>query len=111
MSSHQDWKPITLQKMGGATVSRVVAKPIHPEQKKLATLELITDGVAPKVEKVSAEDRKEITQLRILKKLTQEQLNVRMNLAKDTIKRIENGTYEKNKGLTNRIKEFLSKTV
>ena len=111
MSSHQDWKPITLQKMGGATFSKVVARPIHPEQKKLATLELITDGVAPKVEKVSSEDRKEITQLRILKKLTQEQLNVRMNLAKDTIKRIENGTYEKNKGLTNRIKEFLSNTV
>ena len=30
-------------------------------------------------------------------------------LPKDTIKRMENGTHEKNKALTNRIKAFLSK--
>jgi DNA-binding XRE family transcriptional regulator len=95
--------------MGGATFSKVVARPIHPEQKKIAQLETITDGVAPKVEKISADDKKEITQLRILKKLTQDQLNVKMNLPKDTIKHMENGTHEKNKALTNRIKAFLSK--
>jgi DNA-binding XRE family transcriptional regulator len=94
--------------MGGATVSRVSAKQVHPEQKRLTQLDAITDGVAPKIEKVSSDDKKEIIQLRMIRKLTQEDLNKRMNLPKDTIKRIENGTHEKNKSLTNRIKEYLS---
>uniref|UniRef100_A0A6C0I464 HTH cro/C1-type domain-containing protein n=1 Tax=viral metagenome TaxID=1070528 RepID=A0A6C0I464_9ZZZZ len=112
---YQDWKPVTFHKMGGAAVSKVgCAHATHSqEQKKFRQLDSLnlTDSAAPIQERVSVEDRKEITQLRILKKLTQDQLNIKMNLQKDTIKRIENGTHEKNKGLTNRIKDFLKKTT
>ena len=111
--SFQDWKPVTLCKMGGAAMSRVSVKNtaslVDPEVKRARMLDANNVGPLPKFEKVSAEDKKEITQMRILKKLTQEQLNVALNLKKDTIKTIENGTHEKNKALTSRIKAFLSK--
>lgn len=113
--SFQDWKPVVLTKMGGATVSKVgyirVAPQIDPATKQARMLDQFNaEGSVPKIEKVSAEDRKEITQLRVLKKMTQDQLNTTLNLKKDTIKNIENGTHEKNKALTSKIKAYLSKT-
>lgn len=113
--SFQDWTPVTLCKMGGAAMSRVGVKNINvkpsidPEVKRARLLDANSAGPLPKFDKVSAEDKKEITQLRILKKLTQEQLNTALNLKKDTIKTIENGTHEKNKALTSKIKAFLLK--
>jgi DNA-binding XRE family transcriptional regulator len=109
----QDWNPVTLKKMGGASMSKLSAKHVanfDPEAKRAKLLDSYNaETPAPKIEKVSAEDKKELTQLRILKKLTQEQLNQQLNLKKDTIKQIENGTHEKNKQLTNKIRAFLSK--
>jgi len=109
----QDWNPVTLKKMGGASMSKLTAKHVanfDPEVKRAKLLDSYNaETPAPKIEKVSAEDKKEITQLRILKKLTQDDLNKHLNLKKDTIKNIENGTHEKNKQLTNKIKAFLSK--
>jgi DNA-binding XRE family transcriptional regulator len=111
--SFQDWKPVVLSKMGGATMSKVGVKnvpaPIDPCLKRSRMLDENNAGPLPKLEKVSSEDRKEITQMRILKKLTQDELTKKMNLQKDTIKNIENGTHEKNKALTSKIKAFLSK--
>jgi DNA-binding XRE family transcriptional regulator len=113
--SFQDWKPVILTKMGGSTVSRVSAKvkpqpQYDPATKRAKLLDAFNaDGSLPKIEKVSVEDKKEITQLRILKKMTQDQLNTTLNLKKDTIRSIENGTHEKNKALTSKIKIFLSK--
>jgi DNA-binding XRE family transcriptional regulator len=99
--------------MGGATMSKVGVKyvqpQVDPELKRSRMLDANNAGPLPKIEKVSLEDRKEITQLRILKKLTQDELTKRLNLQKDTIKNIENGTHEKNKALTSKIKAFLSK--
>jgi DNA-binding XRE family transcriptional regulator len=111
--SFQDWKPVVLSKMGGAAMSKVGVKNVQPqvdpELKRARMLDANNAGPLPKIEKVSVEDRKEITQLRILKKLTQDELTKRLNLQKDTIKNIENGTHEKNKALTSKIKAFLSK--
>ena len=107
----QDWKPVTLHKMGSKQSSQV--KPtlpaVNPEVKRARMLDASNDGTGPKIEKVSAEDRKEIMQLRLLRKITQSDLDKQMSLKKDTIRSIENGTYEKNKMLTNKIKEFLKK--
>jgi len=118
MSTFQDWKPVTLNKMGGAAMSKLDAQKMSqkmsqfdPATKRARILDAYNaETPAPKIEKVSAEDKKEITQLRILKKLTQDELNTRLNLTKDTIKNIENGTHKKNKELTYKIKTFLQKT-
>ena len=104
--------------MGGAAMSKLDAQKmtqkmsqVDPATKRARMLDAYNaETPAPKIEKVSTEDKKEITQLRILKKLTQDQLNIRLNLPKDTIKSIENGTHKKNKELTNKIISFLSKT-
>jgi DNA-binding XRE family transcriptional regulator len=107
----QDWKPVTLHKMGPKQSKQVKPIPpaVNPEVKRTRMLDSSNDGTGPKIEKVSAEDRKEIMQLRLLRKITQSDLDKQLSLKKDTIKLIENGTYEKNKMLTNKIKEFLKK--
>jgi DNA-binding XRE family transcriptional regulator len=113
--SFQDWKPVILTKMGSAAISKVSATNTSRQDSYTKRARLLdefnsgTGGSVPKIEKISIEDKKEITQLRILKKMTQEQLNVALNLKKDTIKNIENGTHEKNKALTSKIKAFLMK--
>jgi DNA-binding XRE family transcriptional regulator len=110
MSLSQDWTPVTLKKKGTSTDRKPINKiQVDPAAKRAQQLDAFNAGPPPKIEKVSPEDKREITQLRILKKITQEELNKRLNLKKDTIKTIENGTHEKNKALTNKIKEFLSK--
>jgi hypothetical protein len=111
--SFQDWKPITLSKLGGTSKSKTGVKNIvphiDPNLKRARMLDANHEGPLPQFEKVSPQDRKEITQMRILKKLTQDELTKKLNLQKDTIKNIENGTHEKNKALINKIKAFLLK--
>jgi DNA-binding XRE family transcriptional regulator len=112
MSLSQDWTPVVLKKKGSTDRTSHDKKgsiQVDPAAKRAQQLDAFNAGPPPKIEKVSPEDKREIIQLRILKKITQEELNKRLNLKKDTIKTIENGTHEKNKALTNKIKEFLSK--
>ena len=105
--SCQDWTPVILRKNN--VYKQETKPPIHPDAKRVRMLDAYNEGPTPKLEKVSTEDKKELTQLRILKKLTQEELNQRLHLKKDTIKTIENGTHEKNKQLTQKIKAYLVK--
>jgi DNA-binding XRE family transcriptional regulator len=110
--SFQDWKPVVLTKMGSAS-SKSAAK-VHPMVDPKAKLVRILDAYnaetpPPKVDKISAEEKKELIQLRLLKKITQDDLNRQLQLPKDTIKTIENGTHVKNKALFHKIKQFLSK--
>uniref|UniRef100_A0A6C0B0A8 HTH cro/C1-type domain-containing protein n=1 Tax=viral metagenome TaxID=1070528 RepID=A0A6C0B0A8_9ZZZZ len=104
----QDWKTVTLNKMGTKQV-KPVGPQINPLEKRARLLDAYNAGPAPKIEKVSPEDKRDITQLRILKRMTQSELDKQLNLKKDTIKTIENGTHEKNKQLIQKIKAFLTK--
>lgn len=101
---HQDWTTVSFKK----PVKTVTKQPnIDPEVKKFKQLEE-SDNII-KIVKVSNEDKIKITKLRLAKKLTQEELNVKLCLKKDTIKCIENGTHEYNKLLINKIVNFLIK--
>jgi len=101
--SAQDWIPVVFTKKQTPIVAKNKVSPINPLEKYDG------EGSAPKKEFVSKEDQQKITQLRLLKKLTQTELTQKLCLPKDTIKRIENGTHEKNKALTNKIIMNLSR--
>jgi len=110
--SFQDWKPVVLSKMG-ANASKPIkpAISIDPKIKQANALDAYNaEAPPPKKETITTEEKKELTQLRLLKKITQEDLNKKLQLPKDTIKTIENGTHIKNKALFHKIKQFLSKT-
>ena len=107
--SCQDWTPVVLSKKG-SVVSKTIAKPVDPKIKQARLLDAYNaEAPPPKPEKISPEEKKELTQLRLLKKITQDDLNKQLQLPKDTIKTIENGTHLKNKALFHKIKQFLSK--
>ena len=117
--SCQDWTPIVLKKMG-STSSKTPAKVhplIDPRTKQVRLLDAYNaETPPPKPEKISPEEKKEVTQLRLLKKITQDDLNKQLQLPNigqfnvQRCKSIENGTYLKNKALIHKIKQFLSKT-
>lgn len=59
------------------------------------------------IKKVSEVDRKLIINLRVGKKLSQEELAKRLNIRKEIIRDIENGSYNENKSVTRRIINYL----
>jgi ribosome-binding protein aMBF1 (putative translation factor) len=61
-----------------------------------------------KTDTVPEVDRKLINTLRMQKKLSQDQLNSKLSLKKDTIKDIESGKHPKNGLLVSKIKKFLT---
>ena len=103
--AHQDWTPCVLQKTVQNNQNK--QKHVDPSVIKMAKLDK-ADDIQP-IEKVSDEDRKLITKLRVEKKLTQEELCKALNLEKKVINHIELGQHLKNKQLINRIKNYLEK--
>jgi ribosome-binding protein aMBF1 (putative translation factor) len=100
-NNDQDWVPVVFKKKAPPK------KQIHidPTFKKMKQLE--DSDIPIQIKTVSAEDKKIIETLRIQKKLSQVQLNVKLSLKKDTIKDIESGIFSKNNQITNKIKKFL----
>jgi DNA-binding XRE family transcriptional regulator len=102
--NHQNWEPVIFKK------KEPPKKQIHidPNYKKMKELENNNGELPIKNDKIPDADRKFIQTFRIQKKLTQDELTVKLSLKKDTIKEIENGKHPKNAQLVNKIKKFLS---
>jgi len=101
---HQDLKTIVFTKK--PTPKKQIQ--IDPTYKKMKQLEENNGETPIKLLTVSDEDKKIIQSLRLQKKFTQDDLNKKLALKKDTIKEIENGKHPKNIQLTNKIKKFLT---
>jgi len=104
---HQNWEPVLFKK------KEQPKKQIHidPNYKKMKELENDNGDLPIKTDKIPEADRKFIQSFRIQKKLTQDELNVKLSLKKDTIKEIENGKHPKNALLVNKIKKFLNEYI
>lgn len=61
------------------------------------------------IKRINDNDRKKIIELRSTNKLTQEDLAKRINVRKEIIRDIENGSYFEDKQLFSKIIRFLSK--
>ena len=100
----QDWTTVVLKKKEKKKQKQLE---IDPTLKKMNQLDNTDD--ACKVETVSNDDRKLITSLRTTRKITQEELGKMLNIKKEIIRDIENGTLVENKQMINKIKNFLLK--
>ena len=104
---HQNWTPVVLTKTNGKNKACVKKNHISPEAIRLNKIENAADDGDMKIETVSKEDSKIITELRNSKKLTQKDLAHKLNLNSNVISDIEKGTYPKNKALVQRVKKYL----
>jgi ribosome-binding protein aMBF1 (putative translation factor) len=102
--NEQDWIPVVLKKN---KTNKQTQKQIDPIVKKMNQLENSDEII--KVTKVSDDDRKMISNLRLLKKISQKDLANKLQIREDIIKSIENGTHSKDNQLITRIKTFLIK--
>ena len=102
--NEQDWIPVILKKNKKQIQNQ---KLINPIVKKMNQLDNSDEII--KVIKVSDIDRKTISNLRLLKKISQKDLAIKLQIREDIIKNIENGTHNKDNQLISRIKTFLNK--
>ena len=101
--NNQDWDTVVFNKSKKTTP----LKQVDPITKKMSKLD--SSDEVQKIIKVSASDRKIITDLRIIKKISQKDLANKLQIKVDIINSIENGTYPENKQLINKIKTLLTK--
>lgn len=100
----QDWTTVIFKKKEKKKQKQLEIDPIVKKMNQLDN----TDDVC-KIETVSNDDRKLITSLRTARKITQEELGKMLNIKKDIIRDIENGSLVENKQMINKIKNFLLK--
>jgi ribosome-binding protein aMBF1 (putative translation factor) len=100
----QDWTTVVLKKKEKKKQKQLEIDPIVKKMNQLDN----TDDVC-KIETVSNDDRKLITSLRTTRKITQEELAKMLNIKKEIIRDIENGSLAENKQMINKIKNFLLK--
>jgi ribosome-binding protein aMBF1 (putative translation factor) len=100
----QDWTTVVLKKKEKKKQKQLEIDPIVKKMNQLDN----NDDVC-KIETVSNDDRKLITSLRTTRKITQEELAKMLNIKKEIIRDIENGSLAENKQMINKIKNFLLK--
>ena len=98
----QDWTTVVLKKKKEIKQKQLEINPIAKKMNQLDN----TDDVC-KIKTVSNDDRKLITSLRTTRKITQEELGKMLNIKKEIIRDIENGSLVENKQMINKIKNFL----
>jgi ribosome-binding protein aMBF1 (putative translation factor) len=100
----QDWTTVVLKKKKEIKQKQLEIDPIVKKMNQLDN----TDDVC-KIKTVSNDDRKLITSLRTTRKITQEELGKMLNIKKEIIRDIENGSLVEDKQMINKIKNFLLK--
>lgn len=101
-TNNQDWKPIVIN---NANKKKIKPKQVDHNFKAMVALDNSNEvGVLNKVSEV---DRKLIINLRMEKKISQENLAKRLSIRKETIRDIENGSYNENKSITGLIINYL----
>ena len=100
----QDWTTVVLKKKKEKKQKQLEIDPIVKKMNQLDN----TDDVC-KIKTVSNDDRKLITSLRTTRKITQEELGKMLNIKKEIIRDIENGSLVEDKQIINKIKNFLLK--
>lgn len=103
----QDWTTVVLKKKKEKKKQKQLQ--IDPIVKKMNQLDNNDDTC--KAVSVSNDDRKLITSLRTARKITQEELAKMLNIKKEIIRDIENGSSIENKQMINKIKNFLKKSI
>jgi len=99
--NNQDWTPVVIKK-------KVKKQPIQidPDFKNIKKLDEHEDG--GEFNKISENDRRNIITLRSQKKIKQETLAMKLNIKKEIIRDIENGSHLENKQLYARIIKYLN---
>ena len=100
--NNQDWIITTLRKKSNIKKKQIQ---IDPTFKKMNNLDNATETII--IKKISDNDKKLLISLRIIKKISQIELAKQLNIKKETIRDIENGSYPENKLLFNKIKNHL----
>lgn len=102
----QDWKPVIFKKKSIKSKKNIT---ISDEAIRLNNVDNKTIEDNLSIKTIDQLDKNEIIKLRLESKLSQEILANNLNLGKDIIKNIENGSYPLNKKLFNQIKNYLKK--
>lgn len=103
--NHQDWKPVIVSKSKEKNASKPQVQIDH-HTKVMRQLDKADEPDV--IRKVSESDRKTIIDLRVVKKLNQEELAKRLSIRKEIVRDIENGSHAEDKQLTSRIIRYLN---
>lgn len=105
----QDWTPSVIRKV--ETKKKTVES--KPTSSRIATLDGVhksateEDYEAPKLDKLTMEQRSELIRLRTGKGLTRKQLASNLSVTESEIAKLENPSETYNKGLYGRVKNYL----
>jgi ribosome-binding protein aMBF1 (putative translation factor) len=106
----QDWAPTVIRKSDSK--KKTETKPVGGGS-RIATLDGVhksateEDYEAPKLDKLTTEQRSELVRLRTAKGLTRKQLASNLSVTESEIAKLENPSETYNKGLYGRVKNYL----
>ena len=110
----QDWTPVTMRRRGGGTGGtgaprRVSVETTHAinASQQAAAIERRADAGDLKRKRVTVGSRQDLTTARTKLNITQVEADAKCNVPKNTINRIENGSYVPDGTTIGKIRRFL----